>query len=589
MSILTVAEGHYCEGCHSCIRACPVKAIKMAAGQIEILDDRCIYCGRCVSACSRGIIRLGNDFERTLELLSSGRRSIIILAPEYLASFYPMTSAQLLFLIERAGFYSCEDTVLGEEMVARQYLRHFAAEVDFPVIRSTCPAATAWVEKYYPTLNDKLAPITTPMVVQARLVKKLYGGDVAVVFATPCIAAKYDAKMCDSVDAVLTFNEFKHVLRTRFTYSQDGLSINDAPRPEVRRRYSVTGGFPRPTIAQYNMLDPALMVVRGVNDLDELARAVLNGEIGAKFIDILTCNGCIDGPGIDSNLGIYLRKRIVERNYKNSLIKASEQLTFDQVEPYLPKAETYRAFANRQVSLPMPSNQALLEILAEGEKFSPEDELNCGACGYATCREQAIAIYQGIAEWSMCFPFQRKVYNRVIKQLKESAVTDGLTGVANHKSFVERLAVEFNRAQRYGSNLSIMMIDVDTFKAINDTYGHVTGDAVLKTIASTIKDNIRQSDFAARYGGDEFALILPETVMEKAYKVGEKLRRKVESTPIVLEPDIVINITLSIGISSFDSSMQDPLFLVQKADNALYVAKELGRNKTISSADLIIE
>ncbi|MBE0447959.1 MAG: diguanylate cyclase [Actinobacteria bacterium] len=588
MNILTVVEGH-CEECYSCIRACPVKAIKVAAGQIEILDDRCIYCGRCVLGCLRGFIKLEDDLQKAVGFLSSGRKTVVVLAPEYLASFYPMSTEQLMFLIERAGFYGCEDTILGEEMVARQYLRYFATETDFPVIRSTCPAATAWIEKYYPVLNGKLAPIITPMVAQGRLVKGLYGDDIAVVYATPCIAAKYEARSCDSVDAVLTFEEFKHLLRMRFKHLQDEFLIKSTPKPEIRRRYSVTGGFPRPTIAQYNMLDPTLMVIRGVDDLDGLAKAVCNNEIKAKFIDILTCNGCIDGPGIDTNLGIHMRKHVVEKEYKDRLIRASEQLTFDQVESYLPRVETYRTFANRHVSLPMPSRQALQEILAEGEKFDPEDELNCGACGYKTCREHAIAVYQGLAEWSMCFPLQHKVYNRVIRQLKESAVTDGLTGIANHKSFVERLAIEFNRAQRYGSSLSLMMIDVDTFKEINDTYGHVTGDTVLKTIANIIKSNIRQSDFAARYGGDEFALILPETDIEKAYKAGEKLRHKVESTPVILNPDIVVRTTLSIGISSYLTSMRDPLSLVQKADEALYLAKESGRNRIFASADLKIE
>ncbi len=588
MSILSVPEG-LCKECYACIRACPVKAIKMADSQIEILDERCIYCGRCVAACSKGSIELGPDLEKAFALLSSGRRTIAVLAPEYLASFYPMTQEQLAFLIEWAGFYGYEDTVLADEMVARQYLRYFSIERDFPVLRSTCPAVTTWVEKYYSSLTGYLAPIASPMVAQAGLVKHIYGPDVAVVYATPCIAAKYEAKNSASADAVLTFKEFKQLLRIRFSGSENELRLEESPKPEVRRRYSVSGGFPRPTIAQYNMLDPNLMVVRGVRNLDSLAGALLAGDIKAKFIDMLACQGCIDGPGIDSNLGIHVRKHVTEQSYQNRLVKASEHLTFDQVEPYLPKIDTFKAFSNKQVDLPMPSEQAIQEILAEGEKFTVEDELNCGACGYRTCREQAIAIYQGIADWNMCFPFQRKVYNRIISQLKETAVTDGLTGLYNHKSFLERLSVEFNRAERYGSELSLIMIDVDKFKEINDTYGHVTGDSVLRTIAGMLKANLRQSDLAARYGGDEFALILPETSVEKAYKVGEKLRHRVETNPILLNPDLNISTTLSIGVSSYATSMSEPLGLLRKTDEALYLAKEAGRNKTVAIADVPVE
>jgi diguanylate cyclase (GGDEF)-like protein len=561
----------------------------MADSQIEIVDERCIYCGRCVLACSRGPIELGGDLEKAFELLASGKKTIAVLAPEYLASFYPMTPEQLAFLIEWAGFYGYEDTVLADEMVARQYLRYFSIERDFPVMRSTCPAITTWVEKYHPALTGYLAPIASPMIAQAHLVKSIYGPDVAVVYATPCIAAKYEAKNSGSIDAVLTFKEFKQLLRIRFAGSESELLLEESPKPEVKRRYSVSGGFPRPTIAQYNMLDPNLMVVRGVNNLDGLASAILSGDIKARFIDILACNGCIDGPGIDSNLGIHVRKQVVEQSYQSRLVRASEQLTFDQVEPYLPKIDTFKAFSNKQVDLLMPSEQAIQEILAEGEKFTVEDELNCGACGYRTCREQAIAIYQGVADWNMCFPFQRKVYNRIISQLRETAVTDGLTGLYNHKSFLERLSVEFNRAERYGSELSLIMIDVDKFKEINDTYGHVTGDSVLKIIAGVLKANLRQSDLAARYGGDEFALILPETGVEKAYKVGEKLRQRVEANPILLNPDLNISTTLSVGVSAYVSSMADPLGLVRKADEALYIAKEAGRNKTVAIADVPVE
>ncbi|HCG98675.1 MAG TPA: hypothetical protein DE036_02410 [Actinobacteria bacterium] len=168
-------------------------------------------------------------------------------------------------------------------------------------------------------------------------------------------------------------------------------------------------------------------------------------------------------------------------------------------------------------------------------------------------------------------------------------MTDGLTGVANHKSFIERLGVEFNRAQRYGSELSLMMVDIDTFKSINDTHGHLAGDETLKAIAKTIKDNIRQSDFAARFGGDEFALILPETDVIKAQRVGEKLRRRVEAMSIRVGADTTINVSLSIGLSSINKNMQDPLSLVKRADEALYDAKKAGRNRMVVAVDEPVE
>lgn len=588
MSILSVTKGH-CNECYACIRACPVKAIKVVDGQAEVIDERCIYCGRCVVACPNESIVMGDDLKKAFSILSSGRKVVAVLAPEFIASFYPMSVEQLGLLLERAGFCGYEDTVLGEELVAKHYLKYFASESNFPIIRSTCPAIVTWIEKYYPGLNKHLVPVVTPMDAQGSITKKFYGDDVAVIYATPCVAAKYEAKSRNAIDAVLTFKEFKHLLVMRVIDLGSDQLLKKVSKPEIRRRYSVAGGFPRPIIAQYNMLDSALMVERGVGNFDGFADAVSSGLLRAKYIDLLMCSGCIDGPGIDTHLKAYHRKRVVEQSYKDRLLLASEQITFDQLEPYLPEIDANKAFTSKKVDLFTPSEQTIREILAEAEKFSLDDELNCGACGYQTCRDLAIAIYQGIADWKLCFPFQRNVYDRLISSLQESAVTDGLTGLANHKNFLERLTIEFDRAKRYKSELSLIMIDVDTFKEINDTYGHVVGDSVLETIASVLKNNIRKSDLAARYGGDEFALILPETSLEKAYKVGEKLRRKVESDPIILEPDILIRTTLSIGVSSCIPDINDPLTLVQKADEALYAAKESGRNKTIASADLKVE
>lgn len=601
--MIRTARGR-CKECYACVRVCPVKAIRVERGQAEIDAQRCITCGQCLSACAQGVISAADDIARVSDLLASGRRVIAILASEHPASFYPHPFQGIRNALFQLGFHAVEESLLAEELVAREYQRFLGEEHTRPLVRSTCPAIVNWVSKYFPQLSEELIPIVSPMIAAGRLAKEFYG-DVATVYVGPCVAQKTEARddqVGDAIDVVLTFAELRSMLEEEgVALSQRGASEGRTtpdttpgegePRPraqrlELLRLASLPGGFPRAAVAGQRLVSREIRVVRGIQEARELAAACEREDVSPRLIDVLCCDGCVDGPAIDSRLNVFARKNVIETHYEQRLQEATRQLCFEDVAPELPYVRLRRTFTPGTLDLVLPTEEELRKMLATGEMLSLTDELDCGACGYASCREQAKAIYQGMAEWRMCFPFQRRLLLRAIEQLRESSVKDGLTGLANHKSLMERLAAEFHRARRYGSPLSVIMMDIDLFKGVNDSYGHVQGDQMLTVIAEVIKANIRQADFPARYGGDEFVLLLPETDKAEAFAVGEKLRRRVEETAIPLDTEAFVTSTVSLGISSLRPHMKTPAVLLEKADAALYRAKEAGRNRTFLAADV---
>jgi diguanylate cyclase (GGDEF)-like protein len=283
---------------------------------------------------------------------------------------------------------------------------------------------------------------------------------------------------------------------------------------------------------------------------------------------------------MSSTLNLYRRKKVVEDFYSERVEKAPRRVSFPQLQLRLPHLELNKKFTAQPIATKPLDEEQIKQILEASEKHSTEDELNCGACGYPTCRDEAIAIFQGMAEWDMCFPFQKKVYQSMMEELKTASTTDWLTNLFNYNGLVEHLEVEMKKAKRYNYPLSLIMLDVDLFKQVNDTYGHVIGDELLKSMAEVILHNVRGADIIARYGGDEFTLILPETSKAQAYLVAEKLRRKMESNTFQFEGGVNLNITISLGIAINLPETDSSKSFIDRADRAMYLAKQAGRNYT---------
>lgn len=568
-----------CRYCFGCIRICPVKALRSVDDRyFDVIEEKCICCGLCVNTCTQSALLYEDSIPAVRDFLEN-KQTLLVLASEYVASFYPYKPEVVIGAFEEAGFFVVEDSILAEEFVAREYLNYFR-KTESPVIRSTCPVVVEYVERFYPELIPFLAPLVSPMVAAGRLYKEMYGHDIAVVYATPCVAAKSEAKeesVRDAVNAVITFEEAKRLLaEVEIDLNYVKPSASEQFKPAVIRSYSAPGGFPRQVLNEFKLIDRDIKVVKSFEEFDEVLEGLKKRIISPKIIDTMFCSTCIDGPAMATSLGVVARKKIAEEFYAEKA-RSSRKITLDQLLPRIPYFQTERIFRYKVSDLRKPSEQEIQVILAQGERNRPENMLDCGSCGYDSCYEHAIAIFYGFSNWSRCIPYQRAVFSRVLKQLKEASTTDGLTGLYNHRAFLDRLEQEFHRARRYGSNLSILLIDLDDFKKVNDSLGHLAGDEVLKQIGKILKENVRSSDFVARYGGDEFVIILPETSEHEAYAVGEKLRKTVEKYDLKVNSSTV-RLSLSIGISTLGPEHRSYFDLIEEADRAMYEAKQSGKN-----------
>lgn len=570
-----------CRECWGCVRYCPSHAIRVVDRRVEIIEDRCVKCGACVTECGNCGHTVRDDIGDVQALLASGRPVVAVLATEFLAALYPLKPGEIERALESLGFYAVESTFVGEEMVAAAYERMFARGSASLTLRSTCPVAVDWVRAFYPSLVSTLSPIVPPYIAQARLIKEVYPSDTAVVYVSPCYARKdeiYEAGVAGIVDASIDFTELEKLLSTTKPRPPYAEKVRPGERrPEPVKEISLIDGFPRSVLQDASQLDMNIVSVRGLDELDRLLSAVERGEAAPMVVDMLNCAGCIDGPAVKPGMSVFAKRNIIsaERERARPTRVSSRELL-----SHLPTMDVLRSFKAKPAAPFEASPEEIDAALADGD-LSRDNVLDCGACGYDTCVEHAVAVLNCNSSWEMCFPLQRERFEQQARELEESAVTDSLTGLGNRRAFDEGLASETARYQRYSTPLALLMIDIDAFKQINDDFGHPTGDAVLEGVAALIGSSIRETDIATRYGGDEFALLLPGIGKTEAFAVAEKLRLAVTDTVFTTQADasVAVKATISVGVAAANGTPLSAEMLLQQADSALYHAKQDGRNR----------
>ncbi|SDK76882.1 [Fe-Fe] hydrogenase large subunit C-terminal domain-containing protein [Natronincola ferrireducens] len=394
-----------CKDCYKCIRNCPVKAIAITENKTEVDASRCIACGKCFIVCPQNDKAPQYHLIRVRSFANNNNKLVASIDPTFLA-YFPKSEKTIVTALKKLGFHHVEETAVGIDRVLEEYKNYYNQTKQNYYITTTCSACNLMIQKYYPHLNKYMIPILPPMMVHGKLLRKKYGDDIKVVYFTPCIASKIectDTQLEDcSIDAVITFDELKDWMTSKNIvleeleeedFDQEGTFI--AKKFPVDGLKSMTD---RITSAE------DFLQVNGGENIRQVLESIAQEELDAKFIEINFClNGCINGPTFyNSQVNLFTRKKQVS-DYANK--KAIENNLFELAEEI--KGKFYREFNDKRVLNLQPSNIELRKILKKMGKFNKKDELNCGTCGYETCRDKAVAIYNHMDTPNMCLPYIR--------------------------------------------------------------------------------------------------------------------------------------------------------------------------------------
>ena len=382
-----------CKNCYKCIRHCPVKAIRFSGNQAHIIGNECILCGQCFVVCPQNAKQIVDETEKVKVFIQSGDPVVVSLAPSFVANYEGIGINSMRDALQKLGFYDVEETAIGATIVKNEYERMLAEDGRDIIITSCCHSINLLIQKYFPQELEYLAEVVSPMQAHCMDIKKRFP-KAKTVFIGPCVAKKDEAEHYEGiVDAVLTFEELTEWMKDENVELKKELDSNN----ESRARFFPTTGGVLKTMAQ-NVPGYTYMALDGIENCVAALRDIESGKIHKCFIEMSACVGsCVGGPVMEK----YHRSSPVQ-DYITISNFAGEK-DFDVVQPEAVELKKHFEFIEHR--LQMPTETEIFNVLRQMGKFKPSDELNCGSCGYNSCREKAIAICQGKAEISMCLPF----------------------------------------------------------------------------------------------------------------------------------------------------------------------------------------
>ncbi len=514
-----------CKNCYKCIRYCPVKAIRFSGNQAHIIGNECILCGHCFVVCPQNAKEIVDGTEKVRVLLQSGDPIIVSLAPSFIANYEGVGIESMRRGLKKLGFYDVEETAIGATIVKTEYERMLREEDRDVLISSCCHSINLLIQKYFPSLLEYLADTMSPMQAHCADIKKRIP-NAKTVFIGPCVAKKDEAEYYEGlVDAVLTFEELTKMLKAENIELEKEIE----PKPESRARFFPTTGGILKTMAQ-NAPGYSYLALDGVDNCIAALKDIENGKVHKCFIEMSACIGsCIGGP-------------VMEKYHSSSPVKdymavanfAGER-DFEVAQPTPMELRKHMTMIEHRLA--QPTENEIMTVLRQMGKFKPSDELNCGSCGYNSCREKAIAIIQGKAEISMCLPY-----------LKDKAESFSDTIVKNTPNGLIVL----------NENLEVQQVNAAARKIMNiRAESDVLGEPVIRILDPTIFVQVKNSGRSVN----------DQTVYLAEYK------KYVEQT-VVYDPES----HLLIGI------MRDIT-----ADEAAREKKTRINQKTVEVADTVVE
>ncbi len=386
-----------CKHCYRCIRDCPVKAIRFRDNQAEIVQEECVLCGRCFVSCPQNAKRIHDDLPRAQALLEGDAPVFVSLAPSFVANYPGSTIESMRAALMELGFAGAEETALGATLVKQQYDALTEREAQSVIVSTCCHTINMLVERYFPEVLPYMAPVVTPMQAHAHSLKNQHPG-AKVVFIGPCISKKTEAdRYPEYVDCVLTFEELDGWFGQRGMEPPTGPALRTTDRQGKARLFPTAGGILRTMERKNKNYD--YIAIDGMEECMDALREIAEGQLSNCFIEMSACRGsCINGPAMSRAAGLIRGTSRVDAY-------APAQ---DFAVPPLPDTDMERRLQfdlRPQIKF---GEKAILEVLRKIGKTRPEDELNCGTCGYDNCREKAAAVLAGKANLEMCLPYLMK-------------------------------------------------------------------------------------------------------------------------------------------------------------------------------------
>lgn len=415
-----------CKNCYKCLRSCPVKAIKFKNEQAEIVEERCISCGHCLAICPQNARNTSSDLNIVKEAINDGKKVVGSIAPSF-AGFFRGREGKLIAALKKLGFYKIGETAVGAEIVTELYKDYINKNNLENYITTCCPSANYLIEKYFPKLIPFVIPVVTPMTAHGKVLKSTYGQDIFTVFIGPCGAKKVEADSYEGevrpIDAVLTYEEIQKWIE------EENILIDELEEESVSsvafktgRGYPMNGGIIKavgelPVLNNFDKIS-----VSGTEECIELLNSIQNGDLKEVLVEISACKGsCIGGPNRIRDRKEYFERLKGVREYiskREAGIKENKEIV-DNLEDI----DFHTNFKDKSIKNITPSEEEIKKLMKSMGKYSIEDELNCGVCGYDTCREKAKAIYNGMAESTMCLHYMRSKAENITNVIFENTAT----------------------------------------------------------------------------------------------------------------------------------------------------------------------
>jgi len=465
-----------------------VKSIKIKKDQASIVEERCIYCGNCFIECPQNLIRIKTDLPSVKSAIKEGRQVVASVSSSYFGVFDLDRGEQLVTALKELGFSYVEETAIGADIVSSLYECELKSNRYKNIITTTCPSVNFLIEKYYPSLIEYMLPIVSPMIAHGKMLKNTYGMDSYVVYIGPCIAKKMEVdepQNDDFIDAVLTFQELEEWLsKEKIILSQKKTTPFDQRSTERGRAYALAGGVLKNFIKDKNDLRYDLVSVDGIEECIDFLDTMSSKDTMNVCVELNTCSGgCINGPCIlKNNFNRYRR----EKRMKDYIKSRDTSFTYEQIK-FTENIDFRKLFFNKSFPRPEITEEEIRDVLKSIDKYSIEDELNCSACGYSTCREKARAVLEGMAEISMCFPYINNKAERLSNHVFERS-PNAIFVIDNNLN-----VLEFNPVCE-------KVFDISAEDIIGYPISKIFDDSIFEKARDTKEDIIVQKVNCEKYG-----------------------------------------------------------------------------------------